>query len=141
MKRHGHWLLLFAQILVTAPAQAEIHKCRQGERVTYQSNPCPTGSLALPPPARPAVPSAFAVEEARIRAKQDIGAADALRKRDAKAASAKTKQRAEARKQEHVCTRLFDRIKNKEAQAELTLKQKKALKREQRQYHRQCGSL
>lgn len=132
---HGYRITLFALLLASTPAYAEIHKCRQGERVIYQSDPCPAGNLSLTPPVAPARPSAFAVEEARARAKNDIASAEALEKREAKAAQALEKQRAEARRQETDCARLLVKINH----AEASNSRKKTLKIDQRKYRKECG--
>ena len=48
--------VLLVLSLASSAAHAEIHKCRQGDRVIYQENPCPGGSLSLAPPERAARP-------------------------------------------------------------------------------------
>jgi hypothetical protein len=135
------YLVATTLLLASVPVHAEIHKCRQGERVVYQETPCPVGSQSLTPPAAPPTPSAFAVEEARARAKNDIAAADALRKREEKAAKALEKKRAEVRKQETDCARLLDRIETAEAKTKLSRHQKSTLKSDQSKYRRACGPL
>lgn len=138
---HGYRNSLIALLLASAPAHAEIHKCLQGERVIYQSLPCPVGSWSLPPPEAPPAPSAYAVEEARGRAKNDIAAARALRKREEEAAATREKARAAADKQESDCTRLLDKINQAEARAEPGKQRKKPLKSDQRKYRKECGAL
>jgi hypothetical protein len=132
---------LLALSLASTAAHAEIHKCRQGERVIYQETPCPTGSLSLTPPEALPRPSAFDVEEARVRAKNDLGAAEALRKREEKAAKAQAKNRADARTRESDCARLLDKIEKAEAKAELGKSKKTTLKSDQRKYQKVCGPL
>ena len=131
--------VLLALSLASATAQGEIHKCRQGERVIYQENPCPSGSRSLAPPEVQPTPSAFAVEEARVRAKNDLDAAEALRKREEKTTKAQEKSRAQAGKQEADCARLLDRIEKAEAKAKPG--KSNALKSDQRKYQKACGPL
>ena len=130
---------LLALSLACTTAHAEIHKCRQGERVIYQENPCPSGSQSLAAPAVQPQPSAFAVEEARVRAKNDLDAAEALRKREEKAAKAEEKSRAETEKREADCARLLDRIERAEAKAKPG--KSNPLKSDQRKYQKACGPL
>ena len=132
---------LLALILVSATADAEIHKCRQGERMVYQELPCPAGSLSLAPPEVPPPPSAYEVEAARVRARNDIAEAEALRKREAIAAKAQGKRRAEASKQVTDCDRLLDRITQAEAKGKPVRGRKSTLKSDQRKYRRICGPL
>jgi len=138
---HGYRNTLFALLLASAPVHAEIHKCRQGERIVYQSQPCPPGSQSLTPPAALPAPSAYAVEEARTRAKNDITEADALWKREEKAAEVREKARATAHKQVTDCARLLDKINQAEAKVEPSKQQKKILKSDQRNYRKECGAL
>ena len=130
---------LLALSLASTAAHGEIHKCRQGDRVIYQENPCPSGSLSLAAPAVQPQPSAFEVEEARVRAKNDLAAAEALRKREEKAAKAEEKSRAQAGKREADCARLLDRIEKAEAKAKPG--KSNALKSDQRKYQKACGPL
>ena len=130
---------LLALSLASTAAQAEIHKCRQGDRVIYQENPCPSGSLPLAAPAVQPQPSAFEVEEARIRAKNDLDAAEALRKREEKTTKAQERSRAQAGKQEADCARLLDKIEQAEAKAKPG--KKTTLKSDQRKYQKACGPL
>lgn len=141
MTARGHRITLFVLCLVAVPAHAhaEIHKCRLGERVIYQSSPCPVGSTSLTPPKAPPSPSAFAVEEARQRAKSDIAEAEAIWKQEEKAAAARAKARATLHKQEAACARLRDQINKAQAVSEPSRSQKKTLKREQRKHHKLCG--
>jgi hypothetical protein len=132
---------VLALTLASSAAHAEIHKCRQGDRVIYQEHPCPSGSLSLPPPEALPPPSAFAVEEARARAKNDLAAAETLRKREEKAARAREKSRSEARIRETDCTRLLDKIEKTEAKAAVSKRQKNILKSDQRKYRKECGPL
>ena len=131
--------VLVALSLASSAAHAEIHKCRQGDRVIYQENPCPGGSQSLAAPAVQPPPSAFAVEEARVRAKNDLDAAEALRKREEKAAKAEERSRAQAGKQEADCARLLDKIEKAEAKAKPG--KSNALKSDQRKYQKTCGPL
>lgn len=130
--------VLLALILVSEPVHSEIHKCRQGERVIYQEFPCPAGSLNLVPPDSPSLPSAYAVEEARNRAKNDVAAALALRKREDQAALAQEQIRATASKREADCTRLLGRIENTKTKSELSKHQKKTLRTDQLKYRKEC---
>jgi len=132
---------LLALTLASTTAHAEIHKCRQGDRVIYQEAPCPAGSLSLAPPEAPPSPSAFAVEQARVRAKNDIAEAETLRKREEKTAKAQEKSRAEAHKQETDCARLLDKIEKAAAKAEPGKSKKSTLKSDQRKYRKACGPL
>lgn len=132
---------LLALALASAAAHAEIHKCRQGERVIYQEQPCPGGSQPLAPPEAPPTPSAFSVEEARVRARKDLAEAEALRKREEKAAKAQEKRRAEVQKQETVCDRLLDRIEKAETMENLSRSKKNTLKSDQHKYRKTCGPL
>ena len=133
--------VLLVLSLASSAAHGEIHKCRQGERVIYQENPCPSGSQSLAAPAVQPQPSAFEVEEARVRAKNDLAAAEALRKREEKAAKAEEKSRAETEKREADCGRLLDKIEKAEAKAELGKSNKTTLKSDQRKYQKACGPL
>ncbi|MBU1665966.1 MAG: DUF4124 domain-containing protein [Gammaproteobacteria bacterium] len=141
MIAHGYRNTFFALLLASAPAHAEIYKCRQGERVIYQSPPCPAGSQPLVLPEALPAPSAYAVEEARSRAKNDIAEADAIWKREDEAAKARKKARAAASKQETNCARLLDKINQAEAKVEPSKQQKKTLKSDQRNYRKECGAL
>jgi hypothetical protein len=132
---------LFALALASAPVHAEIHKCRQGERVVYQELACPAGSQSLAPPEALPPPSAYEVEQARTRAKTDIAEAAALRKRDEITIRAQEKKRAAARKQETDCSRLQDKIGKAETKAELSKNQKNSLKSDQRKFRKDCGPL
>ncbi|MDP2432840.1 MAG: hypothetical protein Q8O33_12515 [Pseudomonadota bacterium] len=141
MTAHGYRNTFFALLLASAPVHAEIHKCRQGERVIYQSSPCPVGSVSLTPPEAPPSPSAYAVEEARSRAKDDIAEAEALRKREEKSAATREKARATSRKLASDCARLLDKINQAEAKTEASKQQKKTLKSDQGKYRKECGGL
>ncbi len=132
---------LFVLILVSATARAEVHKCRQGERVIYQSQPCPAGSLALDPPETLPEPGAYEVNEARTRARNDISAAEALRHREEKTAKTREKAHASALRQETDCTRLLGKIGKAEAGTESGKSRKKTLKSDQRKYRKECGPL
>ncbi len=138
---HGYRNTLIALLLASTPVHAEIHKCRQGERVIYQSSPCPVGSLSLTPPEAPPSPSAYAVEEARKRAKNDIAEAEALWKQEEKAAATREKARAAASKQEADCARLLEKIEAAQAKAESNKNRKRTLKSDQRKYRKECGAL
>jgi hypothetical protein len=128
--------------LANAPAGAEIHKCRQGARLIYQEAPCPADSQALPPPPIAPQPSAYAAEEARIRARDDIAAAAALKQRERKEAETRDKQaEAEARKQASDCDRMRDRIERAAAKVKPGKQPKTALKKDRRAYQETCGAL
>lgn len=133
--------MLFSLALASAPTQAKIYKCRQGERVIYQEVPCPAGSQPVAALDEAPQPSAYEAAQARARAKGEIGEAAAIRKRDEKAAAALEKKRVAARKQETDCTRLLDRVTKAEDKEALTKAQKSALKSEQRKYRKDCGPL
>jgi hypothetical protein len=132
---------LFVLAMASAPTQAEIFKCRQGERVIYQSSPCPADSQSGAIIEVPPQPSAYEVEQARQRAKGDINEATALRKRDEKADQVLDRKRAAAHKQEVDCARLLDKIEKAEAKPKLSKAQKGDLKSEQRNYRKECGPL
>ncbi|MDD5389981.1 MAG: hypothetical protein PHD37_11580 [Gallionellaceae bacterium] len=132
---------LLTLALASGLAQAEIYKCRQGERIAYQSQPCPAGSQPLTAPEPLPAPSAYAVEEARGRAKNDIAEAEALRKREEKSAATREKARAAAGKQESDCAHLLDKINQAEAKTDLSKTRKKTLKSDQRKYRKECGPL
>ena len=132
-------LLILA--LASAPAGAEIYKCRQGERVVYQETPCPTGSLPLTPPEPAPAPNAFAVEQARLRAKNDIAQAKAIRQREEQSFRDQEKRRAEAHKQTSDCAHLLGRIEKAEARTTLSKNQKSTLKSDQRKYRKECAPL
>jgi hypothetical protein len=131
------YLLTLFLALASGPAHADIHKCLEGDRVIYQSQPCPANSAKLPMREMAPVPSAYEVEEARLRAKGDIAAADSLRKQEEKRTLAREKTRATARKMDTDCTRLLDKIQK----AEAGKGKKKALKDEIRKYRKDCGEL
>lgn len=108
------WVVALMLALASTAPRAEIHKCRQGARLIYQEAPCPAGSQALPPPPSAPRPSAYAAEEARQRASNDIAAAEALRQRDHKEDEARRKQedieaKQAARKLERECAAARDR--------------------------------
>lgn len=130
-----------ALLLASAPVHAEIHKCRQGERVVYQEAPCPSGSQSLTPPAAVSQPSAFEVEAARARARKDIAAAEALRKREELEAKALERKRAAAHKQDVDCTRLLERIEAAQAKEKLSKSQKSTLRSNEHKYRKVCGPL
>jgi len=138
---HGYRNTFFALLLVSAPVHAEIHKCRQGERVIYQSHPCPAGSQPLALPEALPAPSAYSVEEARSRAKNDIAEADALRKREGKSAATREKTRDAANKQEADCARLLEKMEKVQAKTESSKSRKSTLKSDQRKYRKECGAL
>lgn len=134
-------LVALALLLASAPIHAEIFKCRQGERVVYQEIPCPAGSQSLAPPETPPPPSAFAVEQARTRARNDIAEAAAIRKHEEQTARAQEKRRAEVRKQETDCARLLGKIEKAEAKTSPSKNQKNTLKSDQRNYRKECAPL
>jgi len=134
-------LIVTALLLASAPVHAEIHKCRQGERVVYQEFPCPTGSQSLAPPKAQPAPSAYEVEQARARAKNDIAAAEVLRKHVERTTKTQEKQRTAARKQETDCMHLLGKIEKTEAKASLGKNQKSTLKSDQRKYRKECGPI
>jgi len=138
---HAYRIALLALTLASTPAHAEIHKCRQGDRVVYQELPCPTGSQPLAPPEAPPSPSAYDVEQARARAKNDIAEAEALRKRDEKTDKALERSRATIRKQETDCARLLEKIENAETKVNLRKSQKSTLNSDKRKYRKVCGPL
>lgn len=141
MIAHPYRAAALVLLLASGFAHAEIYKCRQGERTVYQSQPCPAGSQRLTPPELPDSPSAYAVEEARGRAKDDIAKAEALWKREDEAAKAREKARATARKQETDCARLLDKIEKAQARTKPSKSQKSALKSDQKEYRKECGAL
>lgn len=128
--------------LANAPAGAEIHKCRQGTRLIYQEAPCPADSLSLPQPPIAPPPSAYAAEEARIRARDDIAAAEALKQRERKEAEERDRRAdAEARKRERDCDRLRDRIERAEANTKPGKRPKTSLENDRRAFEEVCGAL
>ncbi len=132
---------LLVLALTSGSAHAEIHKCRQGERIVYQSQPCPPGSQSLTLPDAPPPPSAYTVEEARSRAKNDIAEADALWKREEKAAEVREKARATTGKQESDCARLLGKIETAQVKAKPGKSRKSTLKSDQLKYRKLCGPL
>jgi len=130
---------LLALALASSSAHAEIHKCRQGERIVYQSQPCPTGSQSLTLSEALPPPSAYTVEEARTRAKNDIAKAEALWKREEKSAKPQDKSRAAVHETD--CAQLMDKITQAETKAKPNKSQKNALKSDQRKYRKECGAL
>ncbi len=143
MKHHVHLLVPVVACLAftSPPGQAEVFKCRQGDRVIYQEMPCPAGSKAEATLAEQPRPSAYDAAQARERAKGEIKEAAALRKRDEKAAEAQQRRLATTRKLDIDCTRLLDKITKAEDKATLNKNQKNALKIEQRKYRKECGPL
>lgn len=138
---HGYRIALFTLCLAGMPAHAEIHKCRQGGRVIYQSLPCPAGSVSLKSLEIPPQPSAFATEEARVRARNDITAAEALRARERKDAEARDRQAAaETKSLVKECGRLRRAIEREEARTKAKPgKQPKASeKKTRREYLERC---
>lgn len=141
---HGYRIALLTLCLAGMPAHAEIHKCRQGERVIYQSQPCPAGSVSLKSPELPPQPSAFAAEEARARARHDITAAEALRARERKEAEARDRQAAaEAKKLEEECERLRGALEREETRTKVKpgKQPKTSEKQSRREYLERCEPL
>jgi hypothetical protein len=132
---------LMTLALASPATQAEIFKCREGTRVTYQERPCPNASQAAAPLELQAQPSAYEVEQARVRAQNEIKEAAALRKRDDQATQAQEKKRATMAKQGSACERLRGKIVEAEHKETLTKPQKIALKSERRKYQKECGPL
>ncbi len=144
MKRMQQWTLtLLALALPWAPAWADIHKCRQGERVVYQETPCPAGSLALTPPEVLPPPSAFETEAARLRARDDRAAVEVLyqeeEKRAAQAARLAEQARAEAARQAAECDKLQDRIDKALDRKKPTQAMKEKLHKDQNRYRQECS--
>jgi len=134
-------LVLLALSLASPPGYAAVYKCRQGEGVIYQSQPCPAGSVALSPPDTLPPPSAYEVEAARDRAKKEIAEAAALRKREEQKLKAQEKRHAAVGKFDTDCTRLLGKIEEAEDKASLSKLQKSRLKSDQRKYRKDCGPL
>lgn len=128
------------------PALAgDVHKCRQGERILYQSSPCPPGYETLPvaPPAT--APDMASVAQAQTRAKADVAAADSLRRREAREEAARRTREAEAEKHALACARQLEVIRMLEAPSpDDSSARKKGQQRaatERKAYIRQCGPL
>lgn len=131
-------------LLVMAPvsARAEVHKCLLNGQVAYQALPCPPGSRTLPMTAAPLPPSAYTMEEARVRAMQDISEAEALQQRERQEAEARNRQAtAAAREWENECKRLRKRIERAESIMEPGKHPSAALKQDRREYEDTCGPL
>lgn len=132
-------------VLASAAPRAEIHKCRQGERLIYQEAPCPAGSLALPPPLPVPRPSAYAVEEARQRASDDIAAAEALRLRELKDAEARQRlaaaeAREAARQRERACAAARDRGERAQSKEKTEKRGQVSRKKDRRDEPPDCGT-
>lgn len=138
--------LAVALVSLAYPSLAgDVHKCRQGERILYQSSPCPPGYERLPlaPPAT--APDRASVAQARTRAKADIAAAESLRQREAREASERRAREAEADKHALACARQLEVIRMlesppAEAASDRKNRQQRAIS-ERKAYIRQCGPL
>ncbi|MGQ9685115.1 MAG: hypothetical protein ACUVT2_02245 [Thiobacillaceae bacterium] len=128
---------------LTWPSMADtVHKCRLGERVVYQSSPCPAGAETLPvaPPAT--APEADDMAKAKAQGKADIAAAERLRQRDAKEEAARRAREAEAEKLALVCARQLEVIRMLEsASADAPRKDRRRALSERKDYIRKCGPL
>lgn len=138
--------LAVALASLACPALAgDVHKCRQGERILYQSSPCPPDFETLPvaPPAT--APDRASVTQAQTRAKADIAAAESLRQREAREASQQRAREAEAEKHALACARQLEVIRMLESpSADDSSARKKGQQRattERKTYIRQCGPL
>jgi len=127
-------------------AETVVYKCRQGERIVYQANPCPPvtqgqSRLSLDPGPDPA-----SVTQARDQAEADIAAAAALRRREAREAAQRRAQEVAAERRALACTRRLEAARMLEApapgetQADRRMRQRLALQ-ERKAYVRECGPL
>lgn len=138
--------LAVSLVSLACPSLAgDVHKCRQGERILYQSSPCPPGYERLPidPPAT--APDAAAVAQAQTRAKADIAAAERLRRREAREASERRAREAEAEKHALACARQLEVIRMLESPSpkdpSARRKGQQQATAERKAYIRQCGPL
>lgn len=140
-----------ALALVSAPALGQINKCQVGGRVLYQESPCPAGSTARTTLEPMLAPSAYENEAARSRAKSDIEAVDAIKKRDdksrqdqaeqrTKANQAETKERAKAAKQAIACQKLREAIAKAEQQIQPSKNTQKQLSSDREKYDEDCAT-
>ncbi len=136
-------LVITLLALPCAPARADIHKCRQGERVVYQETPCPAGSLALSPPELLPPPSAFETEAARLRARDDKATVEVLRQeeqqQEVEAARRAEQAQTEARKRLAECDKLQDRINDAQEKKKPSQAVKERLYRDQHRYRQECA--
>lgn len=136
-------ILALTLIGLTRPGMADTpRKCRLGDRVVYQSSPCPPGSETLPvaPPAT--VAKADEIAKAQAQAKADIAAAQRLRQRDAREEAARRAREAEAEKLALACARQLEVIRMLEsAPADAPKKDRRRALSERKAYIRKCGPL
>lgn len=139
-------VLVLTLICLALPAPAgEVRKCRQGERILYQSSPCPPDFETLPvaPPAT--APDAASMAQARMQAKADIAAAKSLRQREDREEAQRRAREAEAEKLALTCARQLEVIRMLESPAhDEDSTRKKGQRRatsERKAYIRQCGPL
>lgn len=118
--------LIFCFALFPALAQGGIHKCRQGERVIYQEQPCAATSQTLGELTPAAPPAAFEADAARLRAASEASEVRAIRKQEQQAA-------ARADKHEKDCDRLLEKIEKAQE------KKGKASPSDTRKYRKECG--
>lgn len=139
-------------LLVCAPAQAEMFKCRVGERTLYQSAPCPAGSVAAPMSAPAPEPDAWSVNEAQRRARAEQDQLKALDQKTAvqdkveRQAAAELAQ--ETRKRAKECDALREDIQQTEDKAAKAARKKgtrvtegKQLVKDKAKYETECGAL
>lgn len=136
-------ILALMLIGLTWPGMANtLRKCRLGDRVVYQSSPCPPGSETLPvaPPAT--APGSYDIARAKAQAKADIAAAERLRQRDAREEAARRARETEAEKLALACARQLEVIRMLEsASADAPKKDRRRALNERKAYIRKCGPL
>ncbi len=141
-------LLLAILLFATVPSldAAEVYKCRQGERIVYQADPCPpeAQSQSRLPPAPEPDPAAFA--QARAEAKADLAAAAALRRQEAQEEAQRRAHAAAAERQAIACARRLEVIRMLEAatpgETQTAKRQGQRLALQERKaYIRACGPL
>ncbi|MBI5331767.1 MAG: hypothetical protein HZB71_14290 [Betaproteobacteria bacterium] len=139
-------------LLVCTSAQAEMFKCRVGDRTLYQSSPCPAGSVATPMAAPAPEPDVWSVNEAQRRARAEQ---DQLKALDQKTAAqdkverqAAAEQAQETRKRAKECDALRKDIQQAEDKAAKAARKKgtrvvegKQLGKDKEKYASECGAL
>jgi hypothetical protein len=138
--------LILALLGLVGPVSADaVYKCREGERILYQSAPCPPGyeALTVAPPATDPDPAAQA--QARAQAKAELAAAERLRRREAREEAERRARAAESERLASTCARRLEVIRMLEsADGDAPAERKKAQRRainERKAYILQCGPL
>lgn len=146
MRPYPKIVLTLNLICLAWPAWAgEVHKCRLGDRILYQSSPCPPGHEALPVAQSATKPDSAAMAQAQARAKADLAAAESLRQREARQEAEQRKRETEAERQALACARQLEVIRMLESpSSDAPSARKKDQRRattERKAYIRQCGPL